>query len=105
VKVLAILRPGKGVDVRAAVAAHARPEVHALWGLYREGMVREMYSPGGPGAVLIVEAATVEAAESVLASLPLLANDVMSVEMIELRPFAAFEVLFSDDDQRGLKVD
>jgi hypothetical protein len=95
VKALAILRPPEGSDVRSAIAAHAAEELHGLWKLYREGVVREMYSPGGPGAILILETESLASARSALEQLPLLANDVMTLELIELRPFAAFEMLFS----------
>jgi len=41
---LAILRPVDGVDVRAEVPRSAEAELRALWGLYQDGVVREMYS-------------------------------------------------------------
>ena len=66
-----------------------------LWNQYREGLVREIYSPGGPGAVLIVEASSRDSARSALGELPLLADKVMSLELIELHPFTALEMLFS----------
>jgi hypothetical protein len=43
-----------------------------LWQLYRDGVVREMYSPGRPGAVLVLEATNTEA-ESAVTGLPLAA--------------------------------
>jgi hypothetical protein len=42
-----------------------------------------MYSPGGPGAVLVLET------DSIDGVLPLVANDIIDFELIELRPFAA----------------
>ena len=99
-KILAVLRPGDGGDVRAAIAARAQEEVRVLWNQYREGLVREMYSPGGPGAVLIVEAGSRDSAQSALGELPLLADNVMTLELIELHPFAAFEMLFSREPRR-----
>lgn len=51
-KLLAIMRPRDGVDVRTGVERYAEAELRALWALYRDGLVREMYSPGGPGALL-----------------------------------------------------
>jgi hypothetical protein len=96
VKLLAIMRPRGDVDVRRELAPHAESELHALWALYREGAVREMYSPGGPGALLVLEAGSVEEAQRTLAQLPLLANEIMELELIELRPFAALQMLFSE---------
>lgn len=96
-KVLAILSPREGTDIRSAIASHAVEELRALWQLYREGTVREMYSPGGPGAILILETASPATARSLLGQLPLLANQVMALELIELRPFAALQMLFAGD--------
>lgn len=94
-KLLAILRPPPGRDVRPAIAAHASEELRALWQLYRDGEVREMYSPGGAGAILVLEAPSLAVARSSLGQLPLLADEVMALELIELHPFSALEMLFS----------
>jgi hypothetical protein len=94
-KLLAIMRAPDGADVRPAIARHARGELEALWRLYRDGVVREMYSPGAPGAVLILEAASAAQASATLSELPLLSEGIMTLEMIELRPFSAIEMLFS----------
>ena len=64
------MRPRDGVDVRAEVARHADTELRALWQLYRDGVVREMYSPAGPGAMLVLEAESVKEAERLVAQLP-----------------------------------
>jgi hypothetical protein len=89
------MRPHDGVDVRAEVTRHADAELRALWSLYRDGVVREMYSPAAPGAILVLEAESVREAERLVASLPLISARVMALEVTELRPFAAIEMLFS----------
>jgi hypothetical protein len=94
-KLLALLRPPRGTDVREAVAAHARQELLALWDLYSDGLVREMYLPGGPGAVLILEADSKDAAAEQLQRLPLLTDRVMELELIELQPFRPMQMLFT----------
>jgi hypothetical protein len=94
-KLLAIMRPRDGVDVRTGMARHAEAELRVLWELYSEGFVREMYSPGGPGALLVIEASSIEEAHRALAPLPLLANEIVALELIELRPFSALQMLFS----------
>lgn len=93
-KLLAIMRPRDNKDVRSQIAVHARDELHALWQLYRDGLVREMYYPAGPGAVLILESESVESAIARLAQLPLIVERVMQLELIELQPFRALEILF-----------
>jgi len=95
-KLLAIMRPRDGVDVQQEIARHAAAELGELWTLYRVGGVREMYSPAGPGAVLVLEAESVEAAHQAVSRLPLLVNEIMTVELIELRPFTAFQMLFRE---------
>ncbi len=68
--------------------------METLWGMYTNGFVREMYSPGGPGAILVVEAPTGDEALAGLASLPLVANGLVDFDVVELHPFAALEALF-----------
>jgi hypothetical protein len=94
-KLLAIGRLREGAGPRD-IAGLARAEMRALWQLYRDGVVREAYSPGGPGAVLLLETAARHDAEAALSGLPLAAGGVIDFELIELHPFSAFEVLFTD---------
>jgi hypothetical protein len=63
--------------------------------MYRDGVVREMYSPEGPGAVLILECESSPAAAELLGRLPLVASNTVTVELIELHPFQALEMLFA----------
>lgn len=98
-KLLAIGRPTEGADV-GEIARRAREEMAVLWGLYRDGVVREMYSPGRPGAVLVLETAGRPEAEAALAALPLSASGLIDFELIELQPFGAFQVLFADQPGR-----
>jgi hypothetical protein len=93
-KVLAVGRPRAGIDAHTAIPPYARGELEALWRMYAAGTVREMYSPGGPGAVLMLEVESVGAGRSALADLPLVANGIVDFELIELMPFAAFASLF-----------
>jgi len=96
VKLLAIMRPRQGVDISGELEPHAETELRELWTLYQGDAVREMYSPGGPGAVLVLESDSVEQARRTLSRLPLLANEIMSLELIELRPFTALQMLCSE---------
>jgi len=58
-----------------------------------------MYSPGGPGAVLVLEATSLAAAEQALAELPLVVNGIIDFELVELQPFAAFGMLFAPPEK------
>ena len=93
-KLLAIGRLREGADVHE-IGCYAREEMAALRQLYRDGAVREMYSPGRPGAVLVLEAAGPHDAEAAVAGLPLAAAGLIVFEFIELHPFSALQVLFA----------
>jgi hypothetical protein len=95
-KILAILRPARATGITDAIAAQAADELRELWQLYAGDRVREMYSPGGPGAVLVLEAASAEEAAGHLQRLPLLTSGTMTLETIELHPFGALGMLFGD---------
>jgi hypothetical protein len=94
-KVLAVGRPRVGVDPGSAIARHEHEELDALWRLYASDRVREMYSPGGPGAVLVLEVESIDVAHELLAELPLVTNQIVDFELIELTPFSAFATLFA----------
>jgi len=94
-KLLAIGRPREGADVHE-IGRHAREEMAAVWQLNRDAAVREMYSPGRPGAVLVLEATGPQDAEAAVAGLPLAATGLIVFEFVELHRFSAFEVLFAD---------
>jgi hypothetical protein len=53
---LVIARPCDGLDVGSAIARPARDELEAFWQLCPVVVVRAIYSHGGPGAILILEA-------------------------------------------------
>jgi hypothetical protein len=93
-KVLAIMRPAREGDLRREVMAAADHELATLWELYTEGVVREMYSPGGLGAVLVLEVGTLDDARERLSRLPLIERGLMSLEVLELAPFRAMQMLF-----------
>jgi hypothetical protein len=90
VKLLAVLTAVERADSRELFQAHGREELVHLWGLYEEGLVREMYQRAGPGAVLVLEAPDMEHARRLLNELPLLAAGAVECELLELRPFAAY---------------
>jgi hypothetical protein len=45
--------------------------------------------------VLVLEADPIDAARALLAELPLVTNQIVDFELIELRPFSAFATLFA----------
>ncbi|MGA2011840.1 MAG: superoxide dismutase [Solirubrobacteraceae bacterium] len=97
------MRPAREGDLRAEVMAAANDELAALWELYADGVVREMYSPGGLGALLILEVESLQEARDRLSRLPLIKRRLMDLEVLELAPFRALEMLFREalDDESG----
>jgi len=83
--VLVICRPRPGVE-RADIAAHASAEMDALRELRAEGLLLEAYSPGGPGAILVIDAERAQV-DGIVSSLPLVRGDLVEPEVIELHPF------------------
>jgi hypothetical protein len=84
-KLLVLCRPRAGVEA-AQISAHAAYEMVALRALKQAGTLLEAYSPGGPGAVLILEEEH-SSVQDVLASLPLVQHGLIDTEVIELHPF------------------
>ncbi len=83
-----ICRPRSGIDVRREIGGRAGEEMAALRELRDEGLLLEAYSPGGPGAVLIL-AGEREHARAALGRLPLVRDGIVDAELLELHPFAA----------------
>jgi hypothetical protein len=76
----------------------AAPEAARAWELYQAGVIRELYFRGDrPEAVLILECAGVEEAETALATLPLVAAGLIAFDLIPLAPYPGFARLFGGD--------
>ncbi len=67
-------------------ADHLAAEGEALRELGQRGFLREAYSIGRPGAVLILDTDT-DAAARLLAELPLAVAGVLDIELFPLTPF------------------
>lgn len=84
-KFLVICRPRPGITP-AEMAGHGAAEMGALAQLKADGILEEAYSPGGPGAILIFQAAREEVTRA-LAALPLMVAEMIDAEIIGLNPF------------------
>jgi len=93
-KLLAIGRPGAGADLRE-IGAYAEADMRALWGLHTTGTVREMYTRGRAGAVLMLEAPSAADAAAAVNGLPLATAGLIEFEVIEPHPFAALTMAFA----------
>ncbi len=95
-KVLALERAGRvewpdPAKTEVLLAAEARQ----AWELYQSGAIREMYFRADRhDAVLILECEGAPEARIVLASLPLVREGLIDVDVVPLRPYDGFERLF-----------
>jgi hypothetical protein len=94
-KVLAIIDVVPGADV-AAVRARLDEELRASWRLFAEGKLREAYGTATPTRVVFVlEAESVGEARAELEHMPLVAEQLFRVELVELRPFTNWSLRFA----------
>jgi hypothetical protein len=95
-KILVMPKPLEGAS-REALQQHAAEEIRAVWDLYAKGIVREYYTrTDEPGrVVLILECASVEAANEALATLPFARLHLIAFDVIPLAPFAGLSRLFA----------
>ncbi len=87
-KILVLPAPRAGAD-RETMERHAADEQQTILELYGRDVVRELYARANqPGRVVFVlEAASVEAAQEALATLPFARLGLIDFELIPLAPF------------------
>lgn len=74
---------------------YGREEAEKLWQLYKNGIVREFYFRDDQNtAVLILEASDLDEAQSKLSELPFVKNELITFNLIPLKPYRGFERLF-----------
>jgi len=72
-----------------------REEAAHVWRLHKAGIIRELYfRMDRDGAVLVLEAFDEREARSYLATLPLVAQGLITFELIPLKAYPGFERLF-----------
>jgi muconolactone delta-isomerase len=77
-------------------ASILKDEARAVWNLAQAGVVREIYfRQDRPQAVIVLEAESVEAAQDILARLPLAKAGLIEFEVIGLQPYPGYARLFA----------
>jgi hypothetical protein len=95
VKILAVLTLMPEASLET-VRAELAKELKGSWALYASGVLREVYATEDPKRVVfIVEAADAEVAKQVLAPMPMIAAGMFRMELVELRPFVNWSMLFA----------
>ena len=96
-KILALEVDAPGADEGAYTAALLQAESRRAWELFQAGVIRELYFRANRhAAVLVLECASTEEAQAVLATLPLVAAGLIAFEVIPLAPYPGFARLFSE---------
>ena len=76
---------------------YLRAEAARAWELYQAGALRELYfRQDRSEAVLVLECASVESAQALLRTLPLVSAGLIGFELIPLAPYPGFARLFAD---------
>ena len=83
----------------ADFAPHLQAEARRVWELTQQGKLREMYfRTDRDEAVLILECDSLEEAQAVLDSLPLVQVGLITFECIPLKPYPGFARLFTPEE-------
>jgi N-formylglutamate amidohydrolase len=96
-KILCLDRPLPGATFEK-YQPHLLDEVRHAWQVYKKDIIREInFRQDRLGVAIIVECASVDEAQQVLADLPLVKAGLIEFDIIPLRPFAAWEALFASE--------
>ena len=94
-KFLALIEVVPGAELKAIRAALVH-ELKGSWALYAAGTLREVYATETAGRVVFVlESFARPDAEAQLQGLPLISAGLLRYELIELRPFVNWSLLFT----------
>ena len=95
-KIIAVSHDAPGVT-NEQFAPHLDAEARRAWELYQSGALREIhFRADEPQAVLIFECASVDEANDLLATLPLVRAGLIRFDLIPLAPYRGFARLFAE---------
>ena len=94
-KILALEQEVPGVEAAQFTLELVKAEARRAWELHLQGVIRALYfREERTMAVLELECEDADAARAVLATLPLVAEGLITFEVIALRTYPGFERLF-----------
>jgi hypothetical protein len=92
---LILARMAEGISVEQ-VLPHVKAEAEAVWQKYSADILRSIhYITDMSGAVLMCEAANLEAMQEIAAQFPMAQAGVLKFEILPLKPYTGFESLFA----------
>ncbi len=75
---------------------HSKMEAMKVWGLYKSGLLREIYFRNDKNfTVLVLECKDKSEAREILDTLPMVKNNLIDFDIIPLKPHPGFERLFA----------
>ena len=78
------------------VLPYVKPEAEKVWDYYAADIVRSIhYIADMSGVVLMLEAASLEAAKSLIAALPMAQHGLLNFEILPLKPYTGLNTLFA----------
>lgn len=84
---------------------HLKAEAARVWELYQAGIIREIYFRADVSeAVLILECADLNEANTLLATLPLVKAGLITFDIIPLRPYGGFARLFEGETSSSNQI-
>ncbi len=89
-KILAIERELKNTDWNRETRI-LENEARQVYQLYLAGFIREIYFNGDHNAVIILECESIEAADKLLNSLPLVKEGLISFQIMQLLPYSGYD--------------
>ena len=95
-KMLAISHTPENVTP-AQFVPHLHSESLGVWKLMQADILREIYFRSNhQGVILVLECASEDEARNALASLPLVKEGIITVELIPLIPYDGLSILFAE---------
>ena len=92
---LLIARVVEGVAMEQ-ILPHVKAEAEAVWQKYTNEIVRSIHYIGDmSGAVLMCEAANLEAMQEIAAQFPMVKAGVLKIEVLPLKPYTGLASLFA----------
>jgi hypothetical protein len=94
-KIQAIIDVASGTSIEK-IREELAIEINSAWHLFETGVLREAYATASlTRVVFVLEAEDAKSAHEHLHTLPMVAEGLVRVELIELRPFVNWSLLFA----------
>lgn len=101
-KILAVEK-AMGTHGSVEYEPHLKSEAAKVLELYENGIIREVYFSQDHEAVIVLECADIREAEAVLGTLPLVENNLITFDFMELNPYKGFTRLVDVDPSQDGK--